>query len=442
MGKGGGGSAPAMPDPYKTADAQAKANIDTAIAQTLLNQTNQVTPWGSVTYRQLEGTGPTYPGYDEAMSNYNTAMANYNAGGGGGYDQAADPFGLNWANNRSTGASSMPAPVMPNRDDFKVGSNVPQFEQIISLDPTQQRIFDNASNLKERSQVLAGDILPLVRQANTTPMDFSGMPEMLAALDYSRLPQGVGAVQAGPMVMNVGANDFSADRQRVEDALVSRMKRQYDPIFADRENAMRTQLANEGITRGSEAFTGAYDDFNRNRSNVEADIIDRAILAGGNEQSRLFGMDLSKGQFANQAQAQEFSQGMGNAQLANSLRGQMTQEQALDAQIREAARKQAVYEDQLKRTLPLQIAQALQQGTSPMIPQAPQAPQSSIAAPNIQGAVQNNYNSQLAQWQQGQQANNAAMGSLFGLGGSILGASMGGPAGGSIAGSILGGLFG
>lgn len=418
MGKGGG-DAPAAPDPYKTADAQAKANIETAIAQTLLNQTNQRTPWGSVTYNQIPGTGPTYPGYEEAMANYNKSLATTTAQGGT-YNQADDPFGLQYANNRSGVTSSAPTPVAPNRDDYKVGSSVPQFEQVISLDPTQQRIFDNQSNLKERSQVLAGDILPQVRAANSQPMDFSGMAQMLQQLDYSRLPEGVGAVQAGPMTMNVGADDFSADRRRVEDALVSRMKRQYDPIYEKREKDLRTQLANEGITRGSEAFSGAYDIYNRDRSSTEADMIDRAILSGGQEQSRLFGLDLSKGTFANQAQAQEFGQGYSNATLANSLRGQMTQEQALDAQIRESARKQAIYEDQLKRTLPLQIAQALQSGTSPMLPQPPQPPQSGISAPNIQGAMQNNYNAELAQWQQGQNNSNAAMGGLFGLAGAAL----------------------
>lgn len=43
---------PPPPDPVKTAQAQSAMNIDTAIAQQLVNSTNQVTPQGSLTYTQ------------------------------------------------------------------------------------------------------------------------------------------------------------------------------------------------------------------------------------------------------------------------------------------------------------------------------------------------------------------------------------------------------
>lgn len=43
---------PPAPDPVKTAAAQTAMNVDTAIAQQLVNSTNQVTPEGSLTYDQ------------------------------------------------------------------------------------------------------------------------------------------------------------------------------------------------------------------------------------------------------------------------------------------------------------------------------------------------------------------------------------------------------
>lgn len=43
---------PAAPDPVATATAQGNMNTNTAITQQLLNQTNQVTPYGSLTYSQ------------------------------------------------------------------------------------------------------------------------------------------------------------------------------------------------------------------------------------------------------------------------------------------------------------------------------------------------------------------------------------------------------
>lgn len=52
--KKGGGSAPAPPDPARTAAAQATANKETAIAEKQLNMVNQFTPYGSLEYRHTD----------------------------------------------------------------------------------------------------------------------------------------------------------------------------------------------------------------------------------------------------------------------------------------------------------------------------------------------------------------------------------------------------
>lgn len=53
---------PTAPDPTATAKAQSEANTNTAITQQLLNQTNQVTPYGTLSYTQ-DGTS-TFTGAD------------------------------------------------------------------------------------------------------------------------------------------------------------------------------------------------------------------------------------------------------------------------------------------------------------------------------------------------------------------------------------------
>lgn len=50
-------SQPQAPDPYTTAAAQTQSNEDTAKYQQSLNQTNQITPYGSINYQQT-GTSP------------------------------------------------------------------------------------------------------------------------------------------------------------------------------------------------------------------------------------------------------------------------------------------------------------------------------------------------------------------------------------------------
>src|SRR5690606_21821689 len=57
MGKKSSPSPPAAPDPVKTAQAQAAANKEAAIATGQMNMVNQYTPYGSLEYSQ-RGTAP------------------------------------------------------------------------------------------------------------------------------------------------------------------------------------------------------------------------------------------------------------------------------------------------------------------------------------------------------------------------------------------------
>lgn len=119
----------------------------------------------------------------------------------------------------------------------------------------------------------------------------------------------------GPDIQyQVGADDFEKSRRRVEEALFSRL----EPKIADDREALISRLANQGITQGSEAYRGAFDDFQHGVTDARM----QALLAGGQEQSRLFGMDVTQGQFYNQAQAQRNAQLAAEAAFHNAAQGQ------------------------------------------------------------------------------------------------------------------------
>lgn len=63
MGKKSAPSQPTPPDPQVTAAAQAAADKETAIAQSQLNQVNQITPYGNLTYEQRGTTAEGTPQY-------------------------------------------------------------------------------------------------------------------------------------------------------------------------------------------------------------------------------------------------------------------------------------------------------------------------------------------------------------------------------------------
>ena len=80
-------SVPAAPDPTTTANAQTASNQQTALYQAGLNDVNQNTPLGDISYNINPtgngGSGPTYDtaAYDAALAAYNSQSTNSNNSG-------------------------------------------------------------------------------------------------------------------------------------------------------------------------------------------------------------------------------------------------------------------------------------------------------------------------------------------------------------------------
>lgn len=179
-------------------------------------------------------------------------------------------------------------------------------------------------------------------------------------LDYSGLP-------AAPQ-----AND--ASRQRIEQAMLSRL----EPQFANDEEALRTRLSNTGFSMGGEGYNRGMDEFNRMKTDARL----AAVGAGGAEQSRQFGLEQS-------------------------------------------ARQQGIQEMLTQRNQPLNELSALL-GTSGGVntPSFSPIPNQQIAPADVTSPIYANYQAQLAQANQRSQANNALLGSMFNLGGTLGGSYM------------------
>lgn len=89
------------------------------------------------------------------------------------------------------------------------------------------------------------------------------------------------------------SKDFSGDSNRLESATFERQKGLLDPLFRNRENDLRTRLANQGIAEGSEAYNRDFLDFNNTRDEAYNRASLDAIGAGRSEQGRLFGQELA-----------------------------------------------------------------------------------------------------------------------------------------------------
>jgi hypothetical protein len=233
---------------------------------------------------------------------------------------------------------------------------------------------------------------------------------------------------------------FSADRQRVEDALMGRLDQQRG---RDMEG-LRTQLANQGIGIGTEAYSRALQDFERTNTDMRTS----AILGSAQEQSRLLGEARAAGGFTNEARQQDFAnrtglfglgedqrryadamaqQQFGNQQAiqgrGDAIAGaQFAQQQSIfDAQ--DNARARALQEQLALRNQPINEISALMSGSQVQTPQFGIAQSAMIPTTDYAGIRQQGFGNQMANYQQ-QNANYQAMlGGLFGLGSAAVGAS-------------------
>lgn len=227
---GGKSSTPDAPDYYGLAEQQGQQNQWTSLFNAALANPSLSTPYGSFNYSL--GTPDWY-------------------GAGGPTGQPGAPSGGadgGGASGSPGGSSSWFGRPTPPGYESPGGVNIPHPTATFTLSPEQQALFNaNQSN----NQGLSG-----------LQSDAIG--------NYSDTMGGAGG-----------------SRDAVEQALYNRSTRYLDPQIAQRQGALDSQLANEGVFRGSEIFGNEQGNFADQRDQAYADARDRSILAGGQEESRV-----------------------------------------------------------------------------------------------------------------------------------------------------------
>ena len=363
-------SAPAAPDPVATAAAQTAQNKETAYWNAALNNVNQITPYGSLTYEQTGG-GKKYnmDAYNRALEAYgsapntgNVAWTNPNNGykyevrdgnmyQNGQYAGAIAP-NTNLATWGYSGPNTTYSPTMrgeaPKLEDFFIGETPPQFTSTVKLTPEQQAILDRTQANEKALVDLGGQQLGRISESVNTPFSYAGIP-------------------------SYGEQDQTAAAARAEEALMARM----NPQFQRDEEALRTRLINQGIGQGSEAYMREMESFNQAKNDART----QSILAG---------------------------QQYGNAELAAALQ----------------RRNQGIQEYTTQRNAPLNEYIGLTSGVQVQNPQFSSQSYQGAQPVDYTGLVNNQYNAQLGQYNSKIAQNNAntqAFGSLLGAAGSFAG---------------------
>lgn len=448
-----GAKTPPAPDPVKTATAQGAVNRDTAITQYLLNATDQVTPFGSLTYEPI-GNWADNPMLNPAARSSSqlpaastpTQSATTRGTSYTGPDFGTSKSAMNGGPTNSSmlpmangGAASSTASNVGAADMLGNGYlNTPRFRAVQTLAPDLQTTVNNYLGTAAN---LSGTVASTLGQQ----FDASGLPARAGNLSAPSLanvpinaswngPQARYTIDnAGAIQKDIGPDDFSADRQRVEEALLSRINSSYE---RDR-STLEANLRARGIGVGTNAYDRAMDEINRTNTDKRF----AAILAGGDEQSRLSGLELAQGNFRNAAQAQQYGQNANDAAFFNSAQQQnFGQSMALDqfardgiginnqtsnlgfnqslaaAQFNNTNRSGALEEAAYLRSLPLNEINALLQGTQLAGPKFTNTPQPGVQGVDYAGLVNDQYKAQV---QAAQQKNANLFGGIASIGGSL-----------------------
>lgn len=231
------------------------------------------------------------------------------------------------------------------------GTVIPQYTATTSLSPEQQKLYDQNTQISSSLNDLALRGTSFVDQATNHPLT---------------------ADQFDPLQKASTPDQFLQQRDDATNAIMARLQ----PMEDRDSDRLKTQLANQGLQAGSEA----YDDAQKTLGQTQNDARQQALLAGNDVQNQLF------------------NQGLASAQANNAVTGQNIQ--------------QADY----FQNQPLNMLNALRSGNQVTMPSFGNvASGATIAAPPIYQAAGDQYNAAMQQYQ-AQMAASPVNGLISGLG--------------------------
>jgi hypothetical protein len=221
-------TAPAAPDAAKTAAIQQATNNETAQFNAALNNVDQITPYGTLTYSNAPGVGMSMSQFQQQP----------------GYNNMQTTASANAAYQNYLSSNGLTAP----------GNSAADYQSTITLSPQQQQILDNQQNLQIQAQGLGGTALSQFGNNLATPYSLGGA--------------GITPI--------AGQGDISGYQNQVAGDIMSRIQPQLDK----NTELLNSQLANQGITQGSAAYNNAINLDNQAKNDAYTQSQLSAVQAG------------------------------------------------------------------------------------------------------------------------------------------------------------------
>jgi len=445
----GSKSAPATPDYEAAAREQAAASKELTAQQNWANRPTQNTPWSTISWSTQDvidpGTGQKVTKWTQ---NQQLSEALQHA--------------LNQQFYMQDARTNLAGSFM-DRVQKEMGNKPFDWTTINQYTPTGKAIDPNAYKV---SPTGTGAQTSVQQQALDTTA-----PQQLTTGQEKITPTGQQTQGLANTTATTNEQAFAAQRDQIQAQLFARMQPEHDRQTA----ALQTQLANQGITPGSEAYKQAMQQLGDQQSREQYD----AMQTAGTEQARMqqgllsqqqqafgqtqagqaaqnaalqnlfaqqqnagqfglsaqqqaFGQDVQAQQAANAAKVAQFQQALQAGQFGNQGLQQLFQQQlaasgqnysqAMNASnYQNQLRQQAIAEQTLSRNMSLNEMNALtsgQQVQSPSMPGFNTASKSDT--PQFLQAAQMQGQANLDSFNAQQQATQGMMSGMMGLGSSAM----------------------
>ena len=460
-------SPPPAPDYRAAAQEQGVANEAAARLSGRLSNPNIYGPYGSQT---VEWGKPTFnqAGYDKALADYNAApgTSSFNQAG---YDAAVaaasapravtrenfDPaaylkintdvaasgmYGSNplqhyndWGYRENRMQAGSGAPVdrnayttytgnpTPTREQFTINANADQPTVTQTLTPAAQATL-NAQQRVQRSLAGLGEQgIGNAQRILGTPFSFGGPAIQTSLAAPGPIQTGVNPAgyeaQGRLNTSGIAAMPVNAGTT-AQQAIMSRL----DPSIARNRVSTETQLINQGLRPGGEAYNNAINLLGQQENDQRTQAALQGINLDFAANQQGFGQATQQNAIANQASAQNLQNLQNYQQQQNAAQGMQFNQGLAGAQFGNTAQQNALAQALQLRGMPLNEITALMSGSQIQNPQFQAYQGQSVAPPPLAQAAaqqaqfgQNIYNQQVGQ-------ENANTTGLFSLGGAGLGA--------------------
>ena len=433
----GRGSAPAAPDPTATAAAQAK-----------VNRVNLFSPMGNQLFGKM--------------------VANARPAGMTDEQWAAAPWDQRYRFEMEPDQASMQVQETPGQTQFRTGAEA-LANSMVGRARTQLDNLPVSSNINlPQLATGSGRVRRVMDDGLVTSVDGGPLRDQIdrsrigadyvRGVDLSALGDYTTAVNRRGLQALPSIDDFGIDTARHQTAAFARAMNLMRPSMELERSRLVQTLADRGIPIGSEAYKAAIDQLDRSQGERLENAAYTAVGAGSAEQSRLaqlgaalrgqgFQENLTDTNLANQARAarsgesfqnvgianqvrgtefgeamtetdlfnrvqdQRFAQAVANAQLANAAQQQKFAQAMGAAGLGNQAQQQMLANQMAQRQVNFNELAALMGG-----PQVGAPPIMSPANIDVVGPQNTAYSGQLAAYNARNQAANAGLGALAGLG--------------------------